>query len=308
MAMPHIIQMRLIKERLKGLEGKSKLNEIEEILDELPRYNNGPYGEIRKWLHEEIDHTRTKSKIKHQDWLGVKRQGMKQFVLVGAPNVGKSSLLVKLSGIQQKIANYEFTTLKPQPGIIDINGAEFQIIDLPGLIEGAVDDIGGGKRLIGIVRSSDGIILMHDLTKPLEQLEPIVKEIEKARIQKPTIIIGSKFDLDNASENLEKLRQRFPNALVISLSTVTGTGISELEDALWNISDLIRVYSKGQQKPMILLKGSTLKEFAEKIHRGLSGEFLYARVTGKSAKFQNQQLGMHHVLEDKDIVEAVFKR
>jgi small GTP-binding protein len=308
MAIPHIIQMQIIRERLKNKDGKARLQELENILDGLPRYNTGPYGEIRKWLHEEVQNTRTRSKIKHQDWLGVKRQGMKQFVLVGAPNVGKSSLLNKLSGIQIKIANYEFTTLKPQPAIIDINGAEFQIIDLPGLIEGAVDDIGGGKRLIGIVKNSDGIILMHDLTKTLEQLDPIVKEIQKARIEKPTIIIGSKFDIANASENFEKLKMRFPNDIVIAVSIVTGQGVSELEDAIWDISNLIRVYSKGQEKPMILSNGSTLREFVEKIHRGLSDEFLFARVTGKSAKYRNQQLGLNHELKDKDAVEAVFRR
>jgi uncharacterized protein len=308
MAMPHIIQMRLIRERLKGKEGKAKLREIEEIQSELPGFNNGPYGEIKKWLVEEIEKTKTRSKIKHQDWLSIKKQGIKQFVLVGCPNVGKSSLINKLSGLQTKIANYEFTTLKPIPGVVDINGAEFQIIDLPGLVEGAVDDVGGGRRLIGIVKGSDGIILMHDLTKPLADVEKIVNELEKAKITKPLIVVGSKSDLVESKNAKTILSSRFSNHLVIFVSTMTNEGILALRDALWNISNLIRVNSKGQEHSMILEKNSTVRNFVEHIHRDLVNKFRFARISGPSARFENQQVGLDHELQDMDVVEVVLAR
>lgn len=308
MAMPHIIQMQIIKERLRGKEGKAKLKEIDDILEGLPRYKNGPYADIRKWLHEEIEKTRVRSNIKHQDWLSIRRQGIKQFVLVGCPNVGKSSLINKLSGLQTKIANYDFTTLKPIPGMVDVNGAEFQIIDLPGLVEGAVDDIGGGKRLIGIVKGSDGIILMHDLTKPLEDVDKMVHELKKAGINKPTIILGSKADIDGAGNIFDQLKEKFPLHRVIRVSILTGEGLCELKDELWNVANLIRVISKGQKNPMILHKGATVKEFAEHVHRDLVQRFRFARVTGPSARFDNQQVGFDHVLMDNDSVELVIDR
>ncbi len=84
--------------------------------------------------------------------MGVPRQGHKRFCLVGTPSAGKSSLLSKLSGMDIKIADYEFTMLKPIPAVVKLNEAQIQIVDLPGLIEGATEDAGGGKRLMGIVK------------------------------------------------------------------------------------------------------------------------------------------------------------
>src|SRR3989344_2536107 len=195
MALPPDIQKKIIKNRLINLEGKARLREIKKILLELPGYNPGPYGEIRKSLTEETEKTKTRSKIKHQDWLGVPRHGNKQFCLVGAPSSGKSSLLAKLSGMDIKIADYEITTLKPIPAIVKINGAQIQIVDLPGLIEGANEDRGGGRKFIGIIKNSDGIIIMYDLSKELKEGDIIKKELEKANVKKPLIILGSKIDI-----------------------------------------------------------------------------------------------------------------
>ena len=304
--MPHEIQKHLIKKRLTGKTGKERIEEIKKIELELPGYNTGPYGEIKKWLKEETKKAKTTVRIKHQDWLGIERQGDRQFVLVGYPSVGKSSLINKLSGLQTKIADYAFTTLKPIPGIIRINGADFQIVDLPGLIEGATDDVGGGKRLIGIVKNADGILLMHDLVTPFEDLEKIAKELKKAKITKPTIVIGNKIDLAGARKNFEKLKQKFPNLSVIGISTITGEGLKKLKEELWNLSGFIRIYLKDDE-PMILEKGSTINDLLEKIHKDLIKKFKFAKINGKSAKFPNQQVGLTHILEDEDKVEFVLE-
>jgi len=304
--MPHTIQMQIIKKRLHGIEGKQKLNEIRKILAELPGYNTGPYGKIKEWLHGEIKKTKTKSKIKHQDWLDIKKQGSKQFVLVGQPSVGKSSLIQKLSGLQTKVADYEFTTLKPIPGTININGAYMQIIDLPGLIAGATEDAGNGKRLLAIVKQADGILLMADLTKPISEVKKITKELGKSSINLPVIVIGNKIDMKNTKENLEELNKEFPN--VITISTKTSQGLEDLRQAIWKISDLIRIYPKDHQDPMILDKESTIKDFAQKIHKDVLRKFKSAKITGPSAKFPDQQVGLDHILQDKDIVELKLEK
>jgi len=303
MAIPHIIQMQLIKKRLIGKEGKVKLEEIKKILAELPGFNTGPYGKIKDWLQEEIKKTKTRSSIKHQDWLGVERQGSRQFVLVGCPSVGKSSLIAKLSGLQTKVASYEFTTLKPIPAVINLNGAHIQIVDLPGLVEGATEDASGGKRLIGIVKNTDGVLLMADLTKEPSELVKITKELGKAKINKPIIIIGNKIDLDGSKENLRKLKKKFPNQRIIPVSTKTEEGFRELKQEIWNNSGLIRIYPENKSEPMILDKGATIKDFIEKVHKEMLAKFKFAKVTGPSSKFPNQRVGLEHELKDKDEVE-----
>ena len=303
MALPPIVQKQKIRERLIGLEGKARLNEIKKILAELPGYKTGDYGEIRKSLLQEIEKTKTRSKVKHQDWLGVPRQGNRQFCLVGAPSVGKSSLMSKLSGMKTEIADYEFTTLKPIPAIIKLNGAQIQIVDLPGLIEGATEDAGGGKRLIGIVKNTDGIIFMVDLTKDYSNAEKIWNELLKAKIEKPIIIVGNKIDSSLAKENALKLKKKFGEKVIL-VSTYTGEGIGTLKKRIWSETDLVRIYTDESSEPMILEKGCTIEDLVKAIHKKLFDGFKDAVINGPSAKFPNQKVGLNHVLEDGDRVKV----
>jgi len=149
---------------------------------------------------------------------------------------------------------------------------------------------------------------MHDLSKPLKELEKIVKELKKANIQKPTLIIGNKIDLKGAKENLKKLKKRFPDKTVLGLS-VTKDNLDRLGKELWKMSNLIKVFtiSKKDKEPVILEQESTIKDFVEMIHKDLIKEFKSAKVTGPSAKFSNQTVGLSHVLKDEDVVEIMTK-
>lgn len=304
MALPPTIQKQKIRKRLIGLVGKVRLTEIKKNLGELPGYNQGPYGEIKKSLMKEIETTKTRSKIKHQDWLGVPRQGDKQFCLVGIPSAGKSSLLAKLSGMKIKIASYEFTTLKPISAVVKLNGAQIQVVDLPGLIEGATENAGGGKRLIGIVKNTDGILFMIDLTKDYSKAEKIYNELVKAEIYKPIIFIGNKIDSPLAKNNLIKLKKKFTNLILIS--TITGEGIETLKERIWKESNLIRIYTEKTDKPMILEKGLSVENLVKSIHKSLFENFKEAVVDGTSGKFPNQKVGLSHILEDKDRIKIIL--
>jgi small GTP-binding protein len=306
MALPPVIQKQKIKKRLLGLEGKAKIKEIKKILEELPGYFQGDYGIIRKNLMEEIKKTTTRSKIKYQDWLGVIRQGDKQFCLVGAPSVGKSSLLSKLSGMKIKTAAYSFTTLKPIPSIVKLNGAQVQIVDLPGLIGGATEDIGGGKRLLGIVRNTDGIIFMIDLTKDYSEAEAVWNELLKARIEKPIIIVANKIDAATSMIQIEHLKKKFKENLVL-ISVLTGAGLDVLKERIWKNCNLIRIYTENTKEPMVIRKGSTVKEAVGAVHKKLLDGFKWGILNGKSAKFPNQKVGLNHVVEDEDRLKIVSK-
>lgn len=304
MALPPEIQKYKIRKRILHLTGKARVAEVRKILEELPNFTNGPYVEIRKDLLKEIETTKKRSKIQHQDWLGVSRQGDRQFALVGRPSVGKSSLLSKLSGMDIKVANYDFTTLKPIPAIIKLNGAHIQIVDLPGLIEGATEDAGGGKRLMGIVKNTDGIIFMIDLTKPIDKAEKIFAELKKAKIEKPMIIIGNKIDSPESKSNAKKLKKRFKENLILT-STLTGEGLEKLKNKIWKESNLIRIYTEDSNEPMILDSDSTVRDAISSIHKKLLEEFREAVISGPSAKFPNQKVGLDHVLEDEDSLKII---
>ena len=281
MARPHQVVWREIKERIKGKTGSPRINELKEILNELPGYNTGPYGEIKKWIYEQIEKTKTVAKIKHQDWLSVERKGESQIAIIGQPNVGKSSLINKLTGKQVKIANYAFTTLKPIETVIKYEDVEVQLIDLPGLIEGASENKGGGKRLLGILKGADAVILMHDLTRPINELEIIVNELKKARVEKPMAIFCNKSDL--ADDDVEEIKKNFPSRITIAISVEKSKNINKVKNIIWQLTGLIKVYTYDG-KSMALRKGATIMDFAEKIHKDFVKKFQISKNLGTICK------------------------
>ncbi|OHT13584.1 Developmentally-regulated GTP-binding protein 1 [Tritrichomonas foetus] len=107
----------------------------------------------------------------------VRRSGDARIGLFGFPSVGKSTLLNSLTGATSKVGAYEFTTLTPVPGIITINGAKIQILDLPGIIEGAADGVGRGKQVIAIARTCSLILMVLDGMQSLELLKILEAEL-----------------------------------------------------------------------------------------------------------------------------------
>lgn len=107
----------------------------------------------------------------------VKRTGDARIGLFGFPSVGKSTLLNTLTGATSKVAAYEFTTLTPVPGILTIHGAKIQILDLPGIIEGAADGVGKGRQVIAMARTCSLILMVLDGLQSLDLLDVLLKEL-----------------------------------------------------------------------------------------------------------------------------------
>src|SRR6266542_3820794 len=174
--MPHRTQMQVIKRRLVGKDGSERFRELRAILAELPGYRNGPYADIRKWVEGQIEQTRVRKRVIHRDSIAVRREGAAQIALVGAPNAGKSSLLQALSSVQIKTGDYAFTTTRPVPAVTRIGGVLVQLVEIPGLIEGAHDGRGGGRALLGVLRGADAILFCHEASAPIEELAQVVAE------------------------------------------------------------------------------------------------------------------------------------
>ena len=160
MPMPHQTFAQMAKRRLVGKEGRERIRVVRELISQLPDYKNGPYADLRKSLLAEIEETRVRSNAVHRDSIAVRREGAAQIALVGPPNVGKSSILQALSDIQIKTGDYAFTTLRPVPALTRIKGVLVQLVEIPGLIGGAADDRGGGRALLGVLRSADAIVFL----------------------------------------------------------------------------------------------------------------------------------------------------
>src|SRR5438132_10858859 len=191
MPMPHRTQMQVIKRRLVGKDGTERIRELRAILADLPGYRNGPYADIRKWVEAQLEQTRTRKRVVHRDSIAVRREGAAQIAFVGPPNAGKSSLLQALSDVQIKTGDYAFTTTRPVPALTRIEGVLVQLVEIPGLIEGASEGRGGGRALLGVLRGADAIVLCHDAARPVSELDAIRQELELAGIERPTVLVAT---------------------------------------------------------------------------------------------------------------------
>jgi hypothetical protein len=141
-------------------------------------------------LKEDID-TAKKGKGKQEGYV-VKKSGDATVVMVGFPSVGKSTLLNGLTNANSKVAAYEFTTLTVIPGTLDYKHAKMQILDVPGIVQGAADGTGRGKEVLSAVRSADMALIVLDINQ-LHHLKIIKEELNKTGLrinkEKPDIII-----------------------------------------------------------------------------------------------------------------------
>jgi small GTP-binding protein len=306
--MPHQTQMQMIKRRLSGKEGSDRVRELRAILQELPGYRNGPYADLRKWVLEQIDETRTRSRVVHRDTIAVRREGAAQVALVGAPNAGKSSLLHALSHVQIKIGHYAFTTLRPVPALTRIGGVLVQLVEIPGLIAGAAEDHGGGRALLGVLRGADALVYCQDIAVPPDVLADIRAEMAAAEIGLPAILAATKVDEAPAGA-LARLREAVPDLPVVGVSIIDDVSLDAFKEAVWRLTGLIRVYlrhdRRTDEEPLALQPGATVADVARAIHKSIGATCRGARIWGPSARFDGQQVGRDHRVRDGDVVEII---
>ena len=205
--------------------------------------------------------------------------------LVGFPNVGKSTLLSRVTNARPKIANYHFTTLNPNLGVVDLEGGGFVIADIPGLIEGASQGVGLGHEFLRHIERTRVIIHLVDAAStegrdPVEDVYTINKELKAYQEEiaaRPQVIAANKTDAIQAeagADPIERLKQEFEPAgiRVFPISAVTGTGLSEL---LYYVQELLK---NTDQKPIVfeqeyfpeeMLIDETLPYTVEKTEEGV---------------------------------------
>jgi GTP-binding protein len=196
-------------------------------------------------------------------WLNLELKLMADVALVGFPNVGKSTLISRISAAKPKIADYPFTTLEPNLGVVRLDDAfEYVVADIPGLIEGAAEGKGLGHRFLRHIERARVLVLLIDLAGgdegmnealPAEQVEVLVRELAEYQpdlAERPRLLVGSRADLvadlPATATSGEGFRTDDGVDLDLCISAVTGAGLPQF---VGRVADLVREARVVEDEP-----------------------------------------------------------
>ncbi len=299
---------------------EEKIATLEEMLAIMPKHKGTDHlrAELRTRISK-LTQLATKKSGAHRASMAIEKEGAAQIVVIGLPNTGKSQLVASITNASPNVAEYPFTTQSATPGMMEFENIQIQLIDTPPLAPQSIE-----WWLRHMLIRADALLIMVDLNNaPLAQMENIMAELGKTRIslgkrrteeepevvlyQKKVLIVGNKLDLANASENYTALKNKY-QLPVIAISAKEGAGLEELRRAIYQMLDIIRVYTKAPglkpdlNDPIILKRGSTLADAAADVHKDFAHKLKYARIWG-SGKHDGVMVKRDHILQDGDVIE-----
>ena len=299
-----------------------KVVALEEMLAIMPKHKGTDHlrAKLRARIARLTEASEKKLATKRTSTV-IPREGAAQVAVIGLPNAGKSQLVSLTTNASPAVADYPFTTHSATPGMMELENIKVQLIDTPPLAPQAID-----FWLPPLLRRADALLIMVDLSSaPQEQMEAIIKQLNDMRItigaggaeedaesvtwHKKALIIGNKLDLDNAQSGYTALRNRYGKQLpLVAISAKQGTGLEEMKLKLYQLLDVIRVYTKAPGKkpvftdPVVLPRGSTLEDAAAEVHKDFRERLKYARLWG-SGKHDGIMVKRDHIMQDGDIIE-----
>jgi ribosome-interacting GTPase 1 len=314
------------EERFKqATDHGEKLAALREMIALLPKHKGTEkmLAHLRKQLSKLEDEAAQPARGGHGHRVEVghvKREGAGQWVLLGAPNAGKSSLLAALTHAHPEVGEYPFTTRTPLPGMVEFEDVQVQLVDTPAVAEGHTE-----PWLPNLAHDADGVLLVVDVTADDGGSAALLHDLlGRARVwprcralpagapsflgHKPVAVLGNKSEDDDGT--FAALAQEAIGADLpfYPVSALTGAGLEPLRAVLFRELKRIRVYGKepghkpDMSRPFVLPEGATIHDFAAHVHKEIAERMKFARIWGH-AKFDGQQVDRHHVLADKDVVE-----
>lgn len=261
------------EEKFKNAKAKEeKIAALEEMIRLMPKHHGSEAAlaqlksRLSKLKKEEM------SKKSGRRVFALVKEGDAQVCLIGLTNSGKSFLLRELTDAEPEVAEHPYTTTKPEVGMMDYKGIKIQLIEIPSTFL---------PEFMAIARTSDRIALVIKVESDKEKL---LQLLESNFIRSKSLFVNP------WTENPEHIKER-----------------------IWHSLGLIIVYSKKRQMdakgvirvtPMALAKGSTVREFAQRIHKDFIKNFRFARIWRKN---RQTQAGLDYKLEDGDVVELYMK-
>ena len=274
-----------------------KLEALQEMLSAIPKHKGTEkmQGDIKRRLarlrQEEEEQSRQGKRGGH---FRVEKQGAGQVILLGGPNVGKSSLVVALTNAELEVADYPFTTHQPSPGMMLYENVQIQLVDAPPLTE-ALEQVEAVRQRLAA---------MH-----VHLVGPEPEESDSFHVFRRTLLVGNKADMEGATERLEVLRELYGEEFpLLAVSARTGAGLEEFRQVLWEFLHVIRVYTKIPNKkpdlnqPFVLPQGSTVLDLAGAVHRDFANGLKFARIWGTEAH-DGQPVARDHVVHEGDVLE-----
>jgi hypothetical protein len=313
------------EERFKAAKDHAeKLEALREMIALLPKHKGTEkmLADLRQRLsklEKEVEHA---PRGGHRTEIGhVRREGAGQWVLLGPPNGGKSSLLAALTHAHPEIGDYPFTTHVPLPGMMEFEDVQVQLVDTPAVAEGRTE-----PYLVNLAHDADGVLLVHDVgaddteaaARLLHELlakarvwprtRPLPEDAPSFLLPKPVLVLGNKSDEDDGTFAALAREAAGADLPFFAVSALTGSGLEPLREVLFRELRRIRVYGKepghkpDRDRPFVLSERATVLDFAAHVHKEIAERLKFARIWGH-AKFDGQQVDRHHVLADKDVVE-----
>jgi hypothetical protein len=296
---------------------------LEEMMATIPKHKGTE--KMRAELKRRMARLRQEEEsrtAKHGHVVKVEPEGAAQIVLLGPPNCGKSSLLAALTHAEPAIADYPFTTTRPQPGMMPFEDVQVQLVDLPPITSEHMD-----PWMPNLVRVADAALLLVDPTSTAvpEDVEEVRERL--AAVRSPlvgtlpdevdyrdcpleTLMVITKVDRAR-EDDLKVLEEFYADTFpMLRVSVTTHHGLEQLKVAIWRHLGLVRVYAKPPGKPVdrhdpfVLPLGFTVHDLTERIHRELAESLAFARVWG--GKLDGQRVARDFELRDRDVVELHF--
>ncbi len=240
--------------------------------------------------------------------------------LIGFPNVGKSTILASITSAKPKIANYHFTTLKPNLGVVSIGeGHSYAMADIPGLIEGASEGAGLGLEFLRHVERTKLLLHVIDASgqedrDPIEDFYKIndeLKQYSEKLSEKEQIIVLNKMDLPQSQENLERIKEKFSSDYeIIEVSAATGEGLDALKkrayERLLQIEEEIDFVNEEEIENFFDRKArDTIAVSKEEDYYLADGDFLERLVASTNFDDFESFSNFQKVLIDKGVIEKL---